>query len=84
VGGRHRTDLTYDYIISVVQSPLPFRLGLSITGNVDDFEGKLGKPKYAKDYVQVEKGVVASKQMELRKLIRESLTKNVDVQQPSN
>lgn len=77
VGGRHNTDLTYDYIISVVESPLPFRLGLSVKGNMDDFRLKLGKPEYAKNYHPVVRGVVAKDQLELRKIIRESLTQKV-------
>ncbi len=77
VGGRHNTNLTYDYIITVVESPLPFRLRLSIKGDEDDFRTKLGLPKYAKNYKPVVKGVVSNKQMELRKIIRDALIQKV-------
>lgn len=77
VGGRHNTDMTFDYFISVVESPLPFRLGLTVSGNIDKLKYRLGKPKYAKNYRPVERGEIAKKQLELRNIIREALTRKV-------
>jgi hypothetical protein len=37
IAGRHNFDLTYDYHISVVDCPLPIKLGVNIKGNKDDF-----------------------------------------------
>jgi hypothetical protein len=74
VGGRHNTDLSFDYIVSVVESPFPFRLGLNIIGNMDNYRIRLGRPRYAKNYQPVVRGVVAKEQLELRKMIRESIT----------
>ncbi len=36
IAGRHNFDLSYDYHISVVDSPLPLKLGVDVKGNEDD------------------------------------------------
>ncbi len=77
IGGRHNFDLTYDYNISVVQSPLPFRLGVDVTGNPDKMKYKLGKAKYAEFYRPAYRREVPNKQLELRKIIRDALTQKV-------
>lgn len=77
VAGRHNMDMTFDYHISVVQSPLPFRLGIDITGKIDDLKYRLAKCRYADMYRPASRGVVQSKQLELRKMIRDALTKKL-------
>lgn len=46
VGGTHNLDMTFNYHISVLKSPVPFKLGINITGNLDDFKFRIGKCKY--------------------------------------
>jgi hypothetical protein len=77
VAGRHNFDLSFDYHISVVDSPLPFKLGVDIKGNMDDMEYKLAKCKYAEYYRPVSRHAVENKQLELRKMIRDALTQKV-------
>ncbi len=77
IGGRHNFDLTYDYNISVVQSPLPFRLGVDVIGNPYKIRYKLGKAKYAEFYRPAYRREVPNKQLELRKIIRDALTQKV-------
>jgi hypothetical protein len=77
VAGRHNFDLSFDYHISVVDSPLPFKLGVDIKGNMDKMEYKLAKCKYAEYYRPVSRRSVENKQLELRKMIRDALTKKV-------
>jgi len=77
VAGRHNFDLSFNYHISVVDSPLPFKLGVDITGNLDDMEYKLVKCKYAEYYRPVSRQTVENKQLELRKMIRDALTQKV-------
>ncbi len=77
VAGRHNFDLSFNYHISVVDSPLPFKLGVDITGNLDDMEYKLVKCKYAEYYRPVSRRAVENKQLELRKMIRDALTQKV-------
>ena len=33
VGGTHNLDMTFDYHLSVLKSPVPFKLGIDIKGN---------------------------------------------------
>jgi hypothetical protein len=46
VGGKNKLDMTYDYQISILKSPLPFKAGVDIVGDADDFDIKLTKAKY--------------------------------------
>ena len=46
IGGLQKLDLTFDYHLSVLKSPLPFKAGIDITGNVDDYDYKITKAKY--------------------------------------
>lgn len=73
VAGRHNMDMSFDYHISVVQSPLPFRLGIDITGTLDHLKYRLAKCRYAEMYRPVARGEVKNKQLELRKMIRDAL-----------
>jgi hypothetical protein len=77
IAGRHNFDLTFDYHISVVDSPLPVKLGLDIKGNMDDYSVGLAKCRYAELYRPASRKAVESKQLELRKMIRDMLTKKV-------
>jgi len=46
IGGRHKMDMTYDYHISILKSPMPFKAGIDITGTDDDIDFKVTKAKY--------------------------------------
>lgn len=46
VGGTQDLDMNFDYHISILKSPIPFKLGLNITGNLDDMKFRLGRAKY--------------------------------------
>lgn len=78
VGGRHNFDMTFDYNITVVESPLPFRLGVDVKGDLDDISAKLAKSKYPEFYRPDSRRVVENKQLELRKMIRDFLTQKVE------
>lgn len=77
VGGRHNTDMTFDYNISLVESPLPFRLAVGVTGNLDELKFKLARSRYPKFYRPVARHEVKSKQTELREMIRQALASYV-------
>ena len=77
IAGRHNFDLSFDYHISVVDSPLPIKLGLDLKGNMDDLSYSLAKCRYAEYYRPASRRVVESRQLELRKMIRETLTQKV-------
>ena len=46
IGGTQNLDLSFAYHISVLKSPLPFKTGIDIYGEVDDYDYKLTKAKY--------------------------------------
>jgi hypothetical protein len=78
VGGRHYLDMTFDYNISVVQSPLPFRLAVNVTGTPDRFRFKLSRSKFPQFYRPSSQRIVESRERELRRIIRDGLTgKNI-------
>jgi hypothetical protein len=77
VAGRHNMNMTFDYHIAVIDSPIPVRLGVDIKGTIDDPKPFPAKPRFDNSYRPVKRGEVNKKQMELQKLIRDSLTKKV-------
>ena len=81
VAGRHNFDLSFDYHISVVDCPLPLKLGIDVTGTIDDLDYKLTKCRYKDIYRPARRKVVENKQLELRNMIRETLVKKLEEKQ---
>jgi hypothetical protein len=77
VEGKHNLDMTFDYHISLTDSPLPIQLGVDVKGNLDDMKIRLAKCKYANMYRPAQRNEVDVKKLELRKLIRDALTAKV-------
>jgi hypothetical protein len=46
IGGHHNLDLTYDYHVSILKSPMPFKAGLDLNGTEEDMDFKITKAKY--------------------------------------
>ena len=77
VGGTHNLDMTFDYHLSVFTSPLPFKLGIDIKGNLDDFKFKIVKCKY-KDFLKPAKQAeLDSTRRNVREEIRETIRKQI-------
>ena len=77
LGGRHKTDMTFDYDINVLS---PIYLGVHVGGNMDDLKIKLAKCKYAKDFKPHWYQKADTQSRELRQLIKQSMEKNVRIQ----
>lgn len=77
VAGRHNFDLSFDYHISVVDCPLPIKLGIDVKGTIDDLEYSLAKCRYKEFYRPSSRKVVENKQLELRQMIRDGLTQDL-------
>ena len=77
IAGRHNFDMTFDYHVSVVDCPLPLKLGVDIKGNADNLSYKLAKCRYAQYFRPSSRHEVENKQLELRKMIRETLAEKV-------
>ncbi|HIZ87931.1 MAG TPA: AsmA family protein [Candidatus Coprenecus pullistercoris] len=54
VGGVQNLDMSFDYHISILKSPLPFKAGLNIRGTLDDMRFGIGKAKYKDAVTPVE------------------------------
>ncbi|MFW5758018.1 MAG: AsmA family protein [Bacteroidota bacterium] len=78
VDGRHNLDMSFNYNISLVDSPLPVNLGINVKGTLDDMQYIPTAPKYGDLYRPARRGVVQAKKLELRQLIRESLKENLE------
>ncbi len=77
VAGRHNFDMTFNYHISVVDCPLPIKLGVDVKGNMDDLSYNLAKCRYAEYFRPSDRHEVEKKQLELRTLIRQMLAEKV-------
>ena len=77
VGGTHNLDMTFNYHLSVLKSPVPFKLGIDITGNLDDFKYKIVKCRYKDIFKPVKEAELDSTRTNIRKEIRESIRKQI-------
>lgn len=77
LSGRHNTDNSFNYHISVTDCPLPVRLGLNVSGTIDDLSYKLAKCKYKHLYNPKRQGSIEKRTLRLKKLISNSLKKSV-------
>lgn len=77
LGGRHRTDMTFNYDINVLS---PIYLGVHVGGTMDNLQIKLAKCKYAQDFKPHWYQKADTQSLELRQLIKKSMEKNVRIQ----
>ena len=73
VGGEQHIDMTFDYHISVLKSPIPFRLGLDVYGSLDDTKFRITKAKYKDLFIPSRRAKVDSAQLNVRAQIRRML-----------
>lgn len=76
VGGEHNIDMTFNYHISLLKSPLPFRAGLDVYGNLDKMKFKITKAKYKDIFMPSKRTKVDSTQLNLKNRIHEMLKVN--------
>ena len=77
LGGRHKTDMSFDYDINVLS---PLYLGVHVGGTMDNLQIKLAKCKYAKDFRPHWYEKADTQSLELRQMIKQSLEKDVRIQ----
>lgn len=77
VGGTHNLDMTFNYHVSVLKSPVPFKLGIDITGNLDNFKYKIVKCRYKDLFKPAKEAELDSTRTNIRKEIRESIRKQI-------
>ncbi|MCD8165990.1 MAG: hypothetical protein LUE93_07585 [Bacteroides sp.] len=78
VGGIQNLDMSFDYHITVLKSPVPFKLGLNVSGTPDDMKIRLGKAKYKNMFtVAREKVLNNTPTINLRKEMDEKLRQSI-------
>ena len=77
ISGRHNMDNRFNYHISITDTPLPARLGLNISGTIDNLKYDLVPCKYKHLYNPKKQGALEKRTLRLKKLIAESLKENV-------
>ncbi len=77
ISGHHTMDNRFKYHISVTDTPLPVRLGLNITGTMEELDYDLTDCEYKHLYNPKKQGAVEKRTLRLKKLIAESLKENV-------
>jgi len=61
ISGTHNLDMSFNYHLSVLKSPLPFNLGLDVTGNLDKYKYKLVKCKFKDSFNPDQPDLILSK-----------------------
>lgn len=46
IGGRHSMDMSFQYHVDVLKSPIPFNFGVNLDGKPGDFHYRVGKTRY--------------------------------------
>ena len=77
VGGTHNLDMTFNYHLSVLKSPVPFKLGIDITGSLDKFKYKITNCKYKNTFDPAREEELVSTKVNLREGIRELVRKQI-------
>ena len=77
VSGRHNLDMSFDYHISLVESPLPIQLGVDVKGTLDNLKVIPVPCKYPNLYRPARRNELENKQLEIRRRVREALLEKV-------
>ncbi len=79
IAGRHNInrDFDFNYHLSVTDAPVPVRLGLDVSGTLDDMHYKLAPCRYNNLYKPERRNGIQERTLLLKTLINESLKRNV-------
>lgn len=77
IGGRHTLDNNCNYHLELLKCPLPARLAVDVKGNLSKPQISLGKVQYAELYKPEKRDELQTRTLELKKLVRQALEKNV-------
>jgi hypothetical protein len=78
ISGRHNFDMTYNYHISVINSPVPLRFALKISGNPDNWKIDQVEPLFAQNFRPASRRILDDRRLELRTMIRETLLQGLN------
>ena len=77
VAGHYEIGKNYDCHFSLVESPLPMRLGLKVSGLPNHMKFRLETPQYAHLFKPEKRNVVENETIKLKQMITHSLRANV-------
>lgn len=78
VSGVQRLDMNFDYHVSVLKSIIPFRVGVDIFGNLDDWDFKITKARYKNENVPSYTTLIDTTRMDLRSAITDIFNKGLN------
>ena len=78
MSGIQNFDQSFDYHLSVLKSPLPFRFGVNVFGNFDDWNYRIGKARYKNTDVPVFTTRIETLQYNLVHSIHDIFSRGVD------
>ncbi len=78
VGGTQNLDMTFDYHITVLKSPLPFKLGLNVTGSPEKMKIRLAKAKYKDLFTPAKEQDLMETKINLRQEMNKKLKKSIE------
>lgn len=78
ISGTQNLDMSFNYSISILQSPIPFRVGVKLFGDMEDFDFKIGRAQYKSDKLPAFTAVIDSARFNLRDHIANIYRRGVD------
>lgn len=78
ISGIHNLDMSFNYHISVLKSPIPFRLGIDIVGTLDDYRFRIGKARYKSENLPSYVEMIDTTRVNLRSAITDVFQRGVD------
>ncbi|MDR2578481.1 MAG: AsmA family protein [Chitinispirillales bacterium] len=81
VSGVQNLDMSFSYHISVLRSPIPFRMGVNISGTEDNMRFRLGRARYRDDNMPTHVTIIDETRINLRSQIDNFLQHGIDAAQ---
>jgi hypothetical protein len=78
ISGIQNLDMSFRYHISVLRSPLPFRLGVNVSGTEDNMRFRLGRARYRDNNMPTHVTVIDETRINLRSQIDNFLQLGID------
>ncbi len=79
LNGLQKFDTNFRYHVSVIKSPLPFKFGVNLKGNFDDWSYQLCKAKYKSTKLPVYTSQINDIQINLASSIKDIFRRGVDI-----
>lgn len=78
VGGKHNIDMSFNYHVSLLKSPLPFRAGVDVYGTLDKMKFRITKAKYKDLFIPSRRNVIDSTKLNIEQELKRKLNAITD------